>query len=340
MHMSPHATSTDCLVPSMPCKVQCLGTLTVPTLPDLVLDTRSGCSSGCITQLNKARAPESPLSNTPESVPPFEHAAWTRKADSNTEAVLADYDIFCSGYSTDSVSRRFDDKNASAMLSHNIFDIPAQEFEEPLFSANDWSTLDLSPWQVKLEDIYLSTTIEPPVVSTIGPRAQLDDLSGSNTITQTLECASTREPLSTFNTKLFLGQRRMSTMVLIVQVDLRCATVNCECERSKCTQLADAVDNSVSISIEDKPVGNQGSQITVQRSRKRSREGNDTGTALKPRKLRANVQHVNPNLRACLMCSIHKKSCDHGYPGQSKRGTNQHSKLRACSCECLPTVRM
>jgi hypothetical protein len=213
--MSPHATSTGCLVPSMPCEVQRLGTLTVPTLPDLVLNARSGCSSGSIPQLNKARAPEPPLSATPENVPPFEHAAWARKADINTEAVFADYDIFCSGYSTDSVSRSFDDKNASAMLSDNIFNIPAQEFEEPLLSTDDWSTLAFPPWHVKLEDLYLSTTIEPPVVSTIGPRAQLDEFSGSNKTIQTIKCTSTRKPASTFNTRHFFGKRRTSIVILI-----------------------------------------------------------------------------------------------------------------------------
>lgn len=52
---------------------------------------------------------------------------------------------------------------------------------------------------------------------------------------------------------------------------------------------------------------------------------------------RPKVQHLSPSLRACLMCQLHKRKCDYGYPGQNRNNTKLHSKNLPCTRECLAT---
>lgn len=47
------------------------------------------------------------------------------------------------------------------------------------------------------------------------------------------------------------------------------------------------------------------------------------------------VEHLNPRLRACLMCQFQKRRCDYGYPGQTKNDTKPHSKNLPCTREYL-----
>jgi hypothetical protein len=52
---------------------------------------------------------------------------------------------------------------------------------------------------------------------------------------------------------------------------------------------------------------------------------------------RPKVQHLSPSLRACLMCQLHKRKCDYGYPGQNRDNTKLHSKNLPCTRECFAT---
>jgi hypothetical protein len=46
-----------------------------------------------------------------------------------------------------------------------------------------------------------------------------------------------------------------------------------------------------------------------------------------------NIKHLTPSLHACLMCQLHKRRCDYGYPGQTKNDTKPHSKNLPCTRE-------
>jgi len=52
---------------------------------------------------------------------------------------------------------------------------------------------------------------------------------------------------------------------------------------------------------------------------------------------RPKVQHLSPSLRACLMCQLHKRKCDYGYPGQNRDNTRLHSKNLPCTREYFAT---
>jgi hypothetical protein len=51
------------------------------------------------------------------------------------------------------------------------------------------------------------------------------------------------------------------------------------------------------------------------------------------RAAKPNVEHLTPNLRACLVCQIQKRKCDYGYPGQTKNDKKSHSKNLPCTRE-------